>query len=75
MLGAAVPTPSQVSATTCRSPLLETLAALITNFIHAILHITLMLGSCAFFSKTFIDVSGSSAKDVSMQLREQQVST
>jgi hypothetical protein len=24
-----------------------------------------MLGSCAFFSKTWIDVSGSSAKDVS----------
>jgi hypothetical protein len=23
-----------------------------------------MLGSCAFFSKTWIDVSGSSAKDV-----------
>lgn len=25
-----------------------------------------MLGSCAFFSKTWIDVSGSSAKDVSI---------
>jgi hypothetical protein len=26
-----------------------------------------MLGSCAFFSKTWIDVSGSSAKDVSTE--------
>merc|ERR1712241_364122 len=32
-----------------------------------------MLGSCAFFSKTWIDVSGSSAKDVAKQLREQQM--
>ena len=29
------------------------------------LYIVFMLGSCAFFSKTWIDVSGSSAKDVS----------
>ena len=32
--------------------------------LHAIIYITFMLGSCAFFSKTWIDVSGSSAKDV-----------
>ncbi|KAI1708191.1 protein transport protein Sec61 subunit alpha isoform 1 [Ditylenchus destructor] len=32
-----------------------------------------MLGTCAFFSKTWIDVSGSSAKDVAKQLKEQQV--
>ncbi|XP_037799236.1 uncharacterized protein LOC119594239 [Penaeus monodon] len=32
-----------------------------------------MLGSCAFFSKTWIDVSGSSAKDVAKQLKEQQM--
>ena len=41
--------------------------------IHAILYIVFMLGSCAFFSKTWIDVSGSSAKDVAKQLREQQM--
>ena len=51
----------------------ETLAAMFTDPIHAILYITFMLGSCAFFSKTWIDVSGSSAKDVAKQLREQQV--
>ena len=32
--------------------------------VHAIIYIAFMLGSCAFFSKTWIDVSGSSAKDV-----------
>merc|ERR1712172_361157 len=41
--------------------------------LHAMLYITFMLGSCAFFSKTWIDVSGSSAKDVAKQLREQQM--
>ena len=34
---------------------------------------TLFFRSCAFFSKTWIDVSGSSAKDVAKQLREQQM--
>jgi protein transport protein SEC61 subunit alpha len=33
---------------------------------HAIVYIIFMLSSCAFFSKTWIDVSGSSAKDVSV---------
>ena len=41
--------------------------------VHALLYIVFMLGSCAFFSKTWIDVSGSSAKDVAKQLREQQM--
>merc|ERR1712039_533605 len=51
----------------------DTLASVLTDPIHAILYITFMLGSCAFFSKTWIDVSGSSAKDVAKQLREQQM--
>ena len=37
--------------------------------IHALMYIAFMLGSCAFFSKTWIDVSGSSAKDVSNRER------
>ena len=53
----------------------ETLSSILTDPIHAILYISFMLGSCAFFSKTWIDVSGSSAKDVAKQLREQQVSS
>merc|ERR1711992_470651 len=51
----------------------ETLGSVLTDPIHAILYIFFMLGSCAFFSKTWIDVSGSSAKDVAKQLREQQM--
>merc|ERR1712169_144004 len=51
----------------------ETLSAMVTDPIHAILYIVFMLGSCASFSKTWIDVSGSSAKDVAKQLREQQM--
>jgi hypothetical protein len=43
----------------------ETLSHVLEDPIHAILYIVFMLGSCAFFSKTWIDVSGSSAKDVS----------
>jgi protein transport protein SEC61 subunit alpha len=32
-----------------------------------------VLGSCAFFSKTWIDVSGQSARDLARSLREQGV--
>ncbi|KAK2724627.1 protein transport protein Sec61 subunit alpha-like 1 [Artemia franciscana] len=41
--------------------------------IHALIYIILMLGSCAFLSKYWIDISGSSAKDVAKQLKEQQM--
>merc|ERR1712029_1097626 len=51
----------------------ETLGHIGEDPIHALLYIFFMLGSCAFFSKTWIDVSGSSAKDVAKQLREQQM--
>ena len=44
----------------------ETFGHVIIDPIHAVIYITFMLGSCAFFSKTWIDVSGSSAKDVSV---------
>merc|ERR1712088_1107797 len=51
----------------------ETFSHLLIDPIHAILYIIFMLGSCAFFSKTWIDVSGSSARDVAKQLRDQQM--
>jgi len=51
----------------------ETASHILDDPIHAVLYIAFMLGSCAFFSKTWIDVSGSSAKDVAKQLREQQM--
>ena len=42
----------------------EAFSHVIDDPIHAIIYLAFMLGSCAFFSKTWIDVSGSSAKDV-----------
>lgn len=39
--------------------------------IHAIVYVTFVLTSCALFSKAWIDVSGSSARDVAKQLRDQ----
>jgi protein transport protein SEC61 subunit alpha len=41
--------------------------------LHTIVYIAFVLGSCAFFSKTWIDVSGQSARDVARQLRDQGV--
>mmetsp|Transcript_27387 Transcript_27387/g.52158 ORF Transcript_27387/g.52158 Transcript_27387/m.52158 type:complete len:471 (+) Transcript_27387:142-1554(+) len=43
------------------------------NPIHALFYLTFMLTACALFSKTWIEVSGSSAKDVAKQLKEQQM--
>eukprot|EP01090_Pellita_catalonica_P012294 TRINITY_DN262_c0_g1_i1.p1 TRINITY_DN262_c0_g1~~TRINITY_DN262_c0_g1_i1.p1 ORF type:complete len:479 (+),score=67.13 TRINITY_DN262_c0_g1_i1:125-1561(+) len=40
---------------------------------HAFFYVAFILTSCALFSKTWIDVSGSSAKDVAKQLRDQQM--
>ena len=51
----------------------ESLAHIATDPVHALLYVVFMLGSCAFFSKTWIEVSGSSAKDVAKQLKEQQM--
>jgi len=38
---------------------------------HSIIYLVFILGSCALFSKTWIEVSGSSPKDVANQLRDQ----
>ena len=38
---------------------------------HTLFYIVFVLGTCALFSKIWIDVSGSSAKDVVKQLMEQ----
>jgi len=51
----------------------ESFQSMLTDPVHAILYIVFMLGSCAFFSKTWIEISGSSAKDVAKQLKEQQM--
>jgi len=39
--------------------------------IHAVIYIVFILGSCALFAKTWIEVSGSSPRDVAKQLRDQ----
>eukprot|EP00929_Paragymnodinium_shiwhaense_P002173 TRINITY_DN102387_c0_g1_i1.p1 TRINITY_DN102387_c0_g1~~TRINITY_DN102387_c0_g1_i1.p1 ORF type:complete len:473 (+),score=111.67 TRINITY_DN102387_c0_g1_i1:125-1543(+) len=39
--------------------------------IHAILYVVFVLVSCALFSKMWIDVSGTSARDVAKQLKDQ----
>lgn len=44
----------------------ESVGHILEDPVHAFLYIIFMLGSCAFFSKTWIEVSGSSAKDVSI---------
>jgi protein transport protein SEC61 subunit alpha len=41
--------------------------------IHALFYILFVMSSCAIFSKMWIDVSGSSARDVAKQLRDQQM--
>mmetsp|Transcript_13880 Transcript_13880/g.25543 ORF Transcript_13880/g.25543 Transcript_13880/m.25543 type:complete len:474 (-) Transcript_13880:84-1505(-) len=41
--------------------------------LHALIYMTFVLVSCALFSKTWIDVSGTSARDVAKQLRDQQM--
>lgn len=51
----------------------DSLTAMFQDPVHGLIYIAFMLGSCAFFSKTWIDVSGSSAKDVAKQLKEQQM--
>lgn len=41
--------------------------------IHAVFYVTFVLSSCALFSKTWIEVSGQSPRDVAKQLRDQQM--
>ena len=39
------------------------------NPFHAMFYLVFMLSACALFSKTWIEVSGSSARDVAKQLK------
>lgn len=49
------------------------LASIGRDPIHAIFYLAFILASCALFSKTWIEVSGSSPKDVAKQFRDQQL--
>jgi protein transport protein SEC61 subunit alpha len=47
--------------------------AVLEDPIRAVVYLTFILGACGLFSKYWIDVSGSSARDVARQLRDQQM--
>ncbi|EGG17274.1 protein transport protein SEC61 alpha subunit [Cavenderia fasciculata] len=49
------------------------MASILSDPFHALIYIAFMLTSCALFSKVWIEVSGSSARDVAKQLRDQQM--
>ncbi|RKP04060.1 hypothetical protein CXG81DRAFT_16486 [Caulochytrium protostelioides] len=49
----------------------HTLAEAMADPIHFVIYVTFMLSACAFLSKTWIDVSGSSPRDVAKQLKDQ----
>ncbi|KAJ0735309.1 putative SecY/SEC61-alpha family, SecY domain superfamily protein [Helianthus annuus] len=51
----------------------SSLADMASNPFHALFYLVFMLTACALFSKKWIDVSGSSARDVAKQLKEQQM--
>ncbi|XP_060191385.1 uncharacterized protein LOC132621224 isoform X2 [Lycium barbarum] len=51
----------------------SSLAEMVSHPFHALFYIVFMLSACALFSKTWIEVSGSSARDVAKQLKEQQM--
>eukprot|EP01066_Platyproteum_vivax_P012968 Platyproteum_vivax@DN5902_c0_g1_i3.p1 len=51
----------------------QTIAGIVEDPLHSFLYIAFVLGSCALFSKTWIEVSGTSPKDVAKQLRDQQM--
>uniref|UniRef100_A0A7S1HQQ1 Translocon Sec61/SecY plug domain-containing protein n=1 Tax=Phaeocystis cordata TaxID=118079 RepID=A0A7S1HQQ1_9EUKA len=43
------------------------------NPLHAVFYLTFMLSACALFSKTWIEISGSSSRDVAKQLKAQRL--
>ena len=45
------------------------LADMVANPFHALFYLVFMLSACALFSKTWIEVFGSSARDVAKQLK------
>jgi len=51
----------------------ESIGEMLLDPFRAIFYITFVLGSCALISKTWIDVSGTSPRDVARQLRDQRL--
>lgn len=50
-----------------------TIEDILADPFHAVFYVTFILVSCALFSKLWINVSGSSAKDVARQFDDQGV--
>ena len=51
----------------------QSLTSIMSDPIHAVIYTTFMITSCAFFSRIWIDVSGSSSRDVARQLMDQEL--
>lgn len=49
------------------------MSSILGDPIHALVYIVFVLGTCAFFSRIWIDVSGSSSRDVARQLIDQEL--
>lgn len=49
----------------------RSLSEVASNPLHALFYLVFMLSACALFSKTWIEVSGASARDVAKQLADQ----
>ena len=56
-----------------RERLARTFGGLLGDPIHTFAYLAFVLGSCALFSKTWIDVSGQSPKDMARMARDNQV--
>ncbi|KAM4797876.1 LOW QUALITY PROTEIN: protein transport protein Sec61 subunit alpha-like [Urocitellus parryii] len=53
--------------------LLESFGSMLEDPVHVVVYLVFMLGSCAFFSKIWVEVLDSSAKNVAKQLKEHQM--
>eukprot|EP01067_Filipodium_phascolosomae_P000833 Filipodium_phascolosomae@DN1593_c0_g1_i3.p1 len=51
----------------------HSITSMVEDPIHSLVYIAFVLSTCALFSKTWIEVSGTSARDVAKQLRDQQM--
>lgn len=51
----------------------QSLTEIIADPLHAIFYIVFILGACALFSKTWIEISGTAPKDVAKQLEQQEM--
>jgi protein transport protein SEC61 subunit alpha len=51
----------------------QSLTSIMQDPIHAVIYTTFVITSCAFFSRIWIDVSGSSSRDVARQLMDQEL--